>query len=152
LTGTSWRLVDQQFASTAFDGEGARLFGGRWSSVGRAAVYTAATTSLALLETLVHTEVGLKPWYLALSVSFDADLVEKIEPARLPAGWQSSPAPYALQQIGDEWLDSKRSCILEVPSVIVPHESNFVLNPIHPDFGSLEIGDPIGLEMDLRLV
>jgi hypothetical protein len=45
-----------------------------------------------------------------------------------------------------------RSCILEVLSVIVPHESNFILNPNHADFGLLEIGDPISLETDLRLV
>ncbi len=152
MTKTSWRLVNEQFASAAFDGEGARKFGGRWNSVGRAAIYTAATTSLALLETLVHTEVGLMPSYLALPVSFDADLVEMLEPARLPAGWQSSPAPYGLQQIGNEWIDSERSCVLEAPSVIVPHESNYILNPKHPDFASLEIGDPIGLEMDSRLV
>ena len=45
-----------------------------------------------------------------------------------------------------------RSCILEIPSVVVPHESNFILNPNHPEFGSLEVGEPISLETDLRLI
>jgi len=103
------------------------------------------------LEQLVHAEKGLLPFYLTIPVTFDADLVEMIEPVKLPMNWQSSPPPFELQRIGDEWFDSSRSCILEVPSVIVPHESNFVLNPKHPDFGSLEIGDPMGLEIDTRL-
>jgi RES domain-containing protein len=149
---TSWRVVKRRFASEAFDGEGARISGGRWNSAGHAVVYTSATTSLGLLENLVHTKARLRPFYFAFPVSFDADLVESLEPGKLPADWRSLPAPSALQRIGNEWVDSMRSCILEVPSVIVPHESNFILNPRHRDFGLLEIGDPIGLDLDSRLV
>ncbi len=152
MTITAWRVVKHEFVATAFDGEGARLFGGRWHSLGRAVVYTSASTSLGLLEQMVHAEKGLLPFYVTIPVTFDADLVEMIDPVKLPTSWQSSPPPYELQRIGDEWVDSMRSCILEVPSVIVPHESNFILNPKHPDFSSLEIGDPISLETDLRLV
>jgi RES domain-containing protein len=103
------------------------------------------------LEQLVHAEKGLFPFFVTIPVTFDPDLVEKVDPVKLPTSWQSSPPPYELQQIGDEWIDSIRSCILEIPSVIVPHESNFILNPKHPDFASLEIGDPIDLETDPRL-
>jgi RES domain-containing protein len=152
LKTCSWRVVKQRFASQAFDGDGACISGGRWNSAGRAVVYTAASTSLGLLEKLVHTEKGLLPFYVTIPVTFDADLVEIVEPQELPASWRSLPAPSELQRIGNEWIDLTRSCILEVPSVIVPHESNFILNPNHPDFSSLEIGDPISLETDLRLV
>lgn len=148
---TSWRVVRQEFAAHAFDGRGAREWGGRWNSAGRVVVYTAASTSLGLLEKLVHTEEGLLPFYVTIPVIFDADLVEILEPKELPASWRSLPAPVELQRIGNEWVDSLRSCILEVPSVIVPHESNFILNPKHTEFASLEIGKPIGLETDLRL-
>ena len=148
---TSWRVVRLDLAAGAFDGEGARERGGRWNSIGRAVVYTAATTSLGLLEKTVHAESGLLPFYSAVPVTFDRIFVETIEPAMLPAIWRSTPAPTVLQQIGDAWIESMRSCVLEVPSVIVPHESNFVLNPNHPDYGSLEIGEPIDLEMDARL-
>jgi RES domain-containing protein len=148
---TSWRVVKQRFAFQAFDGEGARISGGRWNNAGRAVVYTAASTSLGLLEKLVHTEKGLLPFYVTIPVTFDADLVEIVEPQELPASWRSLPAPVELQRIGNEWVDSMRSCILEVPSIIVPHESNYVLNPKHPDFESLEIGAPIDLEVDSRL-
>ena len=149
---TSWRVVREDLAGRAFDGEGARVWGGRWNSAGRAVVYTSATTSLGLLEKMVHAEEGLPPLYVTISVTFDAGLVETVEPASLPTDWRSLPAPFTLKRIGDEWVDLMRSCILEVPSVIVPHESNFILNPKHPDFDSLEIGEPISLDIDHRLV
>jgi RES domain-containing protein len=152
LKTISWRVVKQKFAAKAFDGEGARIAGGRWNSAGRAVVYTSATTSLGLLEQLVHSDKRLRPFYLAIPVTFDADLVEMIDASGLPANWTVYPPPFELQQIGNDWIDSLRSCILEVPSVIVPHESNFVLNPRHPDFASLEIGHPIDLAIDSRLV
>jgi len=148
---TSWRVVREVFATRAFDGEGARVWGGRWNNAGRAVVYTSATTSLGLLEKMVHTDEGLLPLYFTFPVTFDAELVETVEPGGIPADWRSLPAPIRLKRIGDEWMDSMRSCILEVPSVIVPHESNFILNPKHADFNSIEIGEPIDLDIDQRL-
>ena len=149
---TSWRVVRQDFVVRAFDGEGARVWGGRWNSAGCAVVYTSATTSLGLLEKLVHTDAGLLQFYATISVTFGSDLVKMLEPGGLPASWRSFPAPHELQRVGDAWIDSMRSCILEVPSVIVPHESNYVLNPEHPDFATIEIGEPIDLDIDQRLV
>jgi RES domain-containing protein len=151
LTVTSWRVVREAFAARAFDGEGARAWGGRWNSAGRAVVYTSATTSLGLLEKVVHTEEGLPPIFVTIPVTFDADLVETVGLERLTDDWRSLPAPFSLKRIGDGWVDSRRSCILEVPSAIVPHESNFILNPEHPDFAFIEIGDPIDLDIDQRL-
>ena len=148
---TSWRVVNEDYATRAFDGEGARVWGGRWNSAGRAVVYTSATTSLGLLEKMVHADSGLLPFYIAISVTFDGEMVETVAPARLPVDWRFLPAPLTLKRIGDEWEESMRSCILEVPSVVVPHESNFMLNPKHTDFPSLEIGDAVSLEIDQRL-
>ena len=148
---TSWRVTAAKHAATAFDGEGARLWGGRWNSRGRAAVYTSATTSLALLETLVHADLRLLPFYVAIPVSFDVELLTRVGVEDLPARWQALPIPGEARALGDRWLESQASCVLEVPSVIVPHESNFVLNPGHPDFGSLEIGKAVSLAIDPRL-
>lgn len=50
----AWRLVKQKHAATAFDGDGARLFGGRWNAPGSRVIYTSTTLSLAALEILVH--------------------------------------------------------------------------------------------------
>ena len=148
---TTWRVVRPNLVARALDGEGARQWGGRWNSAGRAVVYTAATTSLGLLEKMVHAESPLLPVYSAVPVMFDEGLFETVKPGVLPTDWRAVPAPRALQVLGDAWVDSMRSCILEVPSVVVPHESNYILNPRHPDFASIEIGEPIDLEMDARL-
>jgi len=151
LTITSWRVVKHRFAATAFDGEGARRFGGRWNSAGRSMVYTAATTSLALLELLVNADAGLLPHYLAIPVVFDEDVVEPFDRAHLPRTWRSHPAPHELKRLGNRWLDEGRSCVLEVPSAVVPHESNYLLNPAHYAFASVLFGEPIGVETDPRL-
>lgn len=151
MTVTARRVVSPRRARTAFDGEGARLHGGRWTSPGRAVVYVAATTSLALLETLVHAPSTLLPAYVAIPVTFDAKLVSTIEIASLPRRWRSHPFPAALRRIGDEWLASGVSAALRVPSAVVPEESNFLLNPAHPDFPRISIGSPVALDVDFRL-
>lgn len=151
MTITSWRVVKQRFAENAFDGAGARRFGGRWNSAGRAVVYTAATTSLAILEIIVHADARLLPHYVAIPVHFNDDLVEVIEPGLLPGGWRTHPSPFGLKRIGDQWIDSMRTAVLRVPSAVVPQEWNYLLNPKHPDFAAVEIGAPVPLETDTRL-
>lgn len=147
----AWRLTKTKHLSHAWDGEGARLTGGRWNSVGTAVVYTSATLSLALVETLVHVPSGLLPAYTAIPIQFDAALVTRLEPRRLPADWTTNPAPRSTQAIGDAWVDDASSVILQVPSVVVPLESNYVLNPRHRDFSRIRIGKPAAFPFDARL-
>src|SRR5215217_1679308 len=150
---TGWRIVKSRRAGTAFDGEGARLYGGRWNSPGTRMVYTSSTISLAVLEVLVHLqEASLLSSYSLISAGFDDALVERLDHYMLPDGWRSYPAPSELQRIGDEWLQSQRSVALEVPSVIVVRESNYLLNPAHPDFSSVVIGEPEPFTFDERLL
>jgi RES domain-containing protein len=149
---TGWRIVKSRYASTAFDGEGARLYGGRWNSPGTRMVYTSSTISLAVLEVLVHLqEASLLSSYSLLSVSFDDALVERLERSRLRDGWRTYPPPSELQRIGDEWVRSQRSAVLAVPSVIVEHESNYLLNTAHPESPSVVIGEPEPFTFDERL-
>ena len=148
----SWRIAKSARAATAFDGEGARLYGGRWNSPGTVVVYTAQTESLAALELLVHLQASqLLMSYCSLPVDFDDALVEVVDPTSLPSDWRSSPAPSVLQQIGDRWAADHRSVVLQLPSAIVPREANFIINPRHPDFGSLSIGPPDSFDFDPRL-
>jgi RES domain-containing protein len=72
---SAWRLTKTRYLATAWDGEGARTSGGRWTSVGTAVVYTSATLSLALVETLVHVPSGVLPAYTAVPIEFDDSLV-----------------------------------------------------------------------------
>ena len=150
---TGWRIVKSRYASTAFDGEGARLYGGRWNSPGTRMVYTSSTISLAVLEVLVHLqEASILSSYSLISAGFDDALVERMDRSMLPDGWRSYPAPSELQRIGDEWVRRQRSAVLEVPSVIVERESNYLLNPAHPDFSSVVIGEPEPFTFDERLL
>jgi hypothetical protein len=54
--------------------------------------------------------------------------------------------------MGTKWATEKRSAVLEVPSVIIPSELNFLLNPEHPDFSKIEIGNPKPVGWDQRLL
>src|SRR3712207_6815569 len=120
---TGWRIVKSRYASTAFDGEGARLYGGRWNSPGERMVYTPSTISLAVLEVLVHLqEASLLSSYSLISASFNDVFVEHVDRSTLPDGWRTYPAPSELQRIGDEWVRSRSSAVLEVPNVIVERE------------------------------
>ena len=147
----AFRVVKKRWAKTAFDGEGARLWGGRWNTPGRPAVYCAGHVSLAILEVVVHADLALAPHYVVIPVDFDEALVELLDAARLPASWRRHPAPASVVALGDEWLREARSPVLRVPSVVVPAEPNFILNPLHPAFREIEIGKAEVLQVDARL-
>ncbi|MEA2162267.1 MAG: hypothetical protein QOK37_394 [Thermoanaerobaculia bacterium] len=148
----SWRLVKSRFVKHAFDGEGARLYGGRWSSPGGAVVYTSATASLAVLEVFANIQRGdLLASFDLFSCTFNDSLVSRIEVADLPANWRQSPAPLRLQEMGDEWLRNRSAAVLQVPSSIIEHENNYLLNPRHPDFKRVKRSPPESFVFDLRL-
>lgn len=147
-----WRIVKSRHAGGAFDGEGARRTGGRWNGKGVAVVYTAESASLALLEVLVHVGTpSLLRSYSLIAAEVDEELVERLGEADLPAAWRASPPPPALQLLGDEWVARSRSAVLAVPSVVVPWETNYLLNPAHPDFHRLLVDRPRRLDLDERL-
>ena len=98
-TVRGYRLVKRKWLQTAFDGEGARLYGGRWNSKGKAGVYLPADS--------------------------------------LPEDWMEEPAPASTAEIGDSWLESQSSLALVVPSVVVPRETNYLINPSHSYFQAL---------------
>ena len=150
---TAWRIVKARRAATAFDGEGARLFGGRWNSPGSPLVYTADSAALAALEMLVHLGTGaMLPAYVLIACSFDDVLVSHLDRARLPPHWRAYPGSAALQSIGNEWLRHATSAVLEVPNAIIATESTYLLNPKHPDFASIRVAAPQAFDFDLRLL
>lgn len=151
--GIAWRLITPQFARTAFDGEGARKFGGRWNGVGTRVVYLSESVSLSLLEIIAHAGTsGLRGTYALFKIQFDDLLVERLSSKRLPPLWRSFPPHHASQSIGDQWVLENRSPVLRVPSVIVERESNFLLNPNHPQFSKVAIGPEERLHIDRRLL
>jgi RES domain-containing protein len=150
---TTWRIVKARHAASAFDGEGARVEGGRWNSPGTSVVYTAQSTALAVLEMLVHLGRGsILPAYVVIPCTFDDALVSRLDRTRLPKNWRSYPAPPELQLIGDEWVSRGASAVLDVPSAVIEADSNYLLNPHHPDFKAVRVMAPQGFEFDLRLL
>ena len=149
----SWRIVKARLAREAFDGEGARVAGGRWNSPGTPVVYTSESASLAALEMLVHFgRDAMPPGYVLISCEFDESRVMRLDRRRLPRDWRSYPAPSELQAIGDDWVRVGKSAVLEVPSAVIDLDSNYLLNPRHRDFRSIRIGDAKAFDFDPRLL
>jgi RES domain-containing protein len=147
-----WRITSKKFTKSAFKGEGARLFGGRWNTPGTPLIYTAESKSLAVLEILVHLDSpDLLRKYVLFEVKIEDPLVTHLDPASLPKDWRQDPPPPDAQKLGDEWASSAHSAVLRVPSAIVTGEFNYLLNPRHPDFNKLKIGPPQSFFLDPRL-
>ena len=148
----AWRLVKHRYLAQAWDGEGARQYGGRWNSPGVPVVYASETLALALLEVLVRLQsTKVLHGYSAIRCEFDEALMRPVDASGLPAGWERSPAPPELAAIGDEWFRSALSAVLRVPSAIVPLEHNYLFNPSHSDFRAIRLGEPIPFPIDPRL-
>jgi RES domain-containing protein len=148
----AWRIVKEKHAATAFSGEGAAKTGGRWNSRGVPVVYTSSTESLAALETLVHLNPPVPFKYVAFRLQFDNALIENVPLNRLPAEWRVEPPPPSTKAIGDAWMREVRSAVLALPSVIIPGEPNYLLNPAHPAFKKISIGKSERFAFDPRLL
>jgi RES domain-containing protein len=149
----AWRIVKTKYLDQAFSGESASDYGGRWNSPGTRLIYTASSASLALLEVLVHHKHSpALPAYSLIRIRFPGNIVLTLDQSSLPENWRSHPSPGETQRIGDEWVFQEESAILAVPSVIVPHELNYVINPEHEDFGEIQIDDPLSFPIDERLL
>ena len=147
------RILKPAYSDNAFDGEGARLYGGRWNNKGTPVVYLAGSLSLAALELLVHLESEqILSGYISIEVDFDTEQMIILHENQYPEDWQDYPAPASTKAIGDSWFQSKNSLILKVPSSVIVGEFNFLLNPLHQDFASLIIGEPKSFSYDGRLV
>ena len=150
---TAWRLTKARYADTALSGLGSTLRAGRWHARGRPVVYAASSAALALVETLVHVEHAdlLRDAYVAVPLRIPRALIERLDPARLPPDWQAWPHPPSTRALGTDWFDARRSVALVVPSAVVPHETNVLLNPLHPAFHEIAVGAPEPFPIDARL-
>ena len=137
----AYRLLKARHADTAFDGEGARRFGGRWNSKGRPCVYMASSESLAVLEVLVHLgrQEPLQGFVL-FHVMIRSESILYLDDKTLPPNWRDPIAPAETADLGDAWLASGESLALGVPSVVVPREVNYMLNPRRPEFAGVVAG------------
>ena len=146
-----FRIADQRHP--IWDGTGAALLGGRWNSPGRPAIYGSLSSACAMLEILAHAGIGRIPGAQEIVIAKVPDedaLVERHDRESLPEGWDAEDSGVA-RQLGDDWLESRRSLVLVVPSVVARLEFNAVVNPAHPDFPRMRVSAPEAVVWDRRL-
>ena len=145
---TAWRLCNKRFAEAT--GEGARLYGGRWNPKGYAVVYASECLPLATLEALVRTRRRPND-QVYIQITFEEPLVKEAEALYLlPANWSRDQT--ATQKIGARWVDDSSSAVLSVPSVVVSIGRNYLLNPRHPAFPSVQCSGTMAYDFDDRLL
>ncbi len=133
-------------------GTGAKLFGSRWNSKGVPMLYTAEHMSLAALEMLVHlfyTEIPVTFYLVSIYIP-DNSSVTELKINKLKTGWQNDEGYSAF--IGDEFIKSRETLYMKVPSAVVPEENNYLINPLHPDFKKVQITSTRQFAFDKRLL
>jgi RES domain-containing protein len=133
-----YRLAIEKYKDD-LSGTGSKLFGGRWNSVGIAAIYATENISLSVLEILVRTDKKLiPPHYMLLKIEIpDIIIYNSITKNKLKKNWKED-VDYT-QFIGTEFIKTGSTLALKVPSAIVDEENNFILNPLHADFKKVKI-------------
>jgi len=135
-------------------GSGSRLYGGRWNFKGTGLIYTSETRALATVELLVHLHLSMVPQNLSIGTIEIPDHIipEHISTADLPPGWRNYPAPLQCAEIGTRRALSNESLLLRVPSAVVEHEFNILINPSHPDIRYVSISHIEDYKFDDRLL
>jgi RES domain-containing protein len=148
----AFRIVKKRHMLTAFTGDGARAYGGRWNFPGIPMVYAAHTRALAALESLVHFGGAERRMEF---VTFELEIPDKLaihlKAAKVPRDWRNPEPSPSTQALGSEWLRKGSSAVLVVPSVLVPQESCVLLNPEHPDIDRIMVSYPEVFSFDSRL-
>ena len=146
-----YRIVKTVYADLS--GNGARLYGGRWNSEGKAMVYLASSRSLAVLEALAHlSPTNIPDDYCMMIVEVPDNAATTLDIKILPEHWHEYPEQNILKQIGNRFLLEKQHLLLKVPSAIVNEEYNYLLNPFHPDANKAEIINKQPFKFDARLL
>ncbi len=148
-----YRIAQEQYADD-LSGNGAKIYGGRWNSEGQLALYAAASRSLALLETLAHVPARLlqQKVYMLITIGVpDLSPVQTIDWNQLPGGWDTPDIRPMTQKLGDHFLGERKKLLLSVPSVVIPEENNYILNPLHADSKKVKLLYKRRIYFDKRL-
>jgi len=146
-----FRICREPYAP--FSGEGARRFGGRWNARGVPMIYASTSLALAALELFVYLEPGQAPDDLVFLSALlpEGEPARTLQPTDLPSAWWTDDALAATRALGDEWIRSRSSLALLVPSVPIRAEWNVLLNPLHPRIPELQIDPPQSFVFDARM-
>jgi len=148
-----YRICNTLYAND-INGIGAKLYGGRWNNAGNAVVYTSSSRALAALEVLVHLPPkNVKPIDFSIVViEVPENSMEEISYAEIYNELKVNGLNSNFKSIGDNWLKKNTSLLLKVPSVVMPEEFNYLINPLHKDFHKVKIKETKLFRFDERLV
>lgn len=143
-----YRIADARYGAEG--GEGARLYGGRWNSPGRAVICACTTYAGAMLEKLVRTGRQIPKHQVCVTFEYPDDLrVTTLDASSLP-GWNHEDFTVS-RRAGDAWLLAAQTAILLVPSVVFDIERNALINPAHPEMARIRIASVEPIRWDDRL-
>jgi RES domain-containing protein len=157
MTRSVWRIATDtpDYGADDLTGKGAERTGGRWNRRGTPLIYTSTSVALACLETLVHLTGGmslpLNRYLVRISVSPAAWRKRVIFDPTEHVGWDAEPPGLVSMDWGTQWARSGASLLAEVPSVVVPEESNILINPAYKGAGRLNVRKLRHWRYDLRL-
>ncbi|MCU0325261.1 MAG: RES family NAD+ phosphorylase [Spirosomaceae bacterium] len=131
-----YRISNPVFAQLTASG-----YEARWNFKESYVLYTSQNISLACLENVVHRqEVLLRIPYTLMYVEIPDDMsIKIIDYQDFPNKLIDLEDKSLCQNMGDDWYQSKETCILKVPSIIIPQEFNYIINTKHPDFKQIKL-------------
>lgn len=149
----AYRIAKTRYIND-LSGSGARRYGGRWNHKGTSMIYTSENRALATVEYLVHVPLSIVPTHLSLATLQIPDKItpKAISKSDLPGNWREYPAPSKLAELGTNWANKSESLLLRVPSAVVEHEYNILINPLHPDMKHVSIAQIERYTVDKRLL
>ncbi len=151
---TVWRITPAAYAGDLRKGRGGLYASGRWHEKGFPVIYASENPATALLELLVNTSMAklAATAYRVFEITLPSDALIAVSVEELPANWRAHPHPDATRKRGSEWLVSRASLAMRVPSAVFPLQHNVLLNPSHARMEEVLFGAPLPLALDERLV
>ncbi|AFK05223.1 RES domain protein [Emticicia oligotrophica DSM 17448] len=143
-----YRITTPNYTKLTASGRAAR-----WNRNGEFVIYAASSIALACLENIVHrSKKGLLGDFRLITIEIPKKVsIKKLTQEELPEGWSDKSNFEICQEISSNWLENLESCVLCVPSVIIPLENNFLINPQHPDFKLVKIQSVTEFTFDNRI-
>lgn len=146
----AFRIARAKFS--LFDGTGAAIGGARWNTKGQRVIYATESYATALLEILVHSNLGRVPRGFAfIEIHIPAEIdIQEITAGDVPK-WDA-PDCVASQSFGSRWYSEMQSAVLVVPSLAASgRQRNILINQDHPRFHLLSASAPRPVKWDPRL-
>ncbi|WP_256004989.1 RES family NAD+ phosphorylase [Pedobacter deserti] len=146
-----YRLSKTEFAGD-LEGIGAKLYGGRWNNKGTACIYTSSSRALSVLEFASNVELEYVPEDLSITTyEVPDDLLEVLKASQLPEDWAAIPTAQSTKDLGSKYFSDQRVLCLRVPSVVVPEEFNYLINPESKKINGVKVRGISRFKFDSRI-